>query len=128
MWNNLSYRDAIDKIVSNPALIALLSFSDIPHFTTIHKFSERIDEGLIKFVFNQILKFFNELLGNKMKIDSTGFSVNYQSFYYYKRLKEFGRKVKKKYVKTTICVDDQSQLIVSYSVYFGYIHDSKEFR
>ncbi len=63
-----------------------------------------------------------------MIIDSTGFSVNYHSFYYDKRLKEFGRRMKKKYVKTTICVDDQSQLIVSYSIYFGHIHDSKEFK
>jgi len=61
-------------------------------------------------------------------IDSTGFSVNYHSFYYDKRLKDFGRKVKKKYVKTTICVDDKSQIVVAYSIYFGEIHDSKEFK
>ncbi len=31
-------------------------------------------------------------------------------------------------MKTTICVDDQSQLIVSYNAYFGVIQDSKEFK
>jgi len=44
--------------------------------------------------------------------------------HYDKRLNDFGRKVRKKYVKTTICVDDKSQIIVAYSV--GEIHDSKE--
>ncbi len=34
----------------------------------------------------------------------------------------------KKNLKTTICVDGLSQLIVSYNVFFGYIHDSKEFK
>ncbi len=128
VWTNKSYRDVIEIIASNPAFVNLLSLSEIPHFTTIQKFSERIDRRLITYVFNKILKFFYGLLGNRMIIDSTGFSVNYHSFYYDKRLKEFGRRVKKKYVKTTICVDDQSQLIVSYSVYFGHIHDSKEFK
>jgi len=46
--------------------------------------------------------------------------------HYDKRLNDFGRKVRKKYVEATICVDDKSQIIISYSVYFGEIHDSKE--
>jgi len=56
-----------------------------------------------------------------MIIDSTGFSVNYHSFYYDN---DFGRKVRKKYVKGTILVDNKSQIIIAYSV--GEIHDSKE--
>ncbi len=54
--------------------------------------------------------------------------MDYHSFYYDKRFDDFGRKVKKNYVKTTICVDDQSQLIVSYDASFGDINDSKEFK
>ena len=56
------------------------------------------------------------LLGSRMIIDSTGFSVNYHSFYYDKRFNDFGRKVRKKYIKTTIIVDDRSQIIVAYSI------------
>ena len=67
-------------------------------------------------------------MGNIIIIDSTGFSVNYHPFYYDKRLNDFGKRVKKKYVKETIIVDDKSQTIVSYSVHFGEIHDSKEFK
>jgi len=56
-------------------------------------------------------------LGNIIIIDSTGFSVNYHSFYYDKRLNDFGKRVRKKYVKATIFVDDQLQIIVAYSVF-----------
>ena len=68
------------------------------------------------------------MLGNIIIIDSTGFSLNYHSFYYDKRLNDFGSKVRKKYVKATIIVDDKSQTVVSFDVHFGEIHDSKEFK
>ena len=54
---------------------------------------------LVGSVFNKAVKSFLGLLGNIMLIDSTRFSVNYHSFYYDKRLNDFGRKVRRKYVK-----------------------------
>ena len=83
---------------------------------------------LITFVFNKVVKCFLGLLGNIIIIDSTGFSVNYHSFYYDKRLKDFGKRVKRKCVKATIVVDEKSQIVVSFDVHFGEIHDSKEFK
>jgi len=83
---------------------------------------------LVESVFNKVVKSFIGLLGNITLIDITGFSLNYHSFYYDKRLNDFGKRVRKKYVKTTIIVDDKSQIIVSYDVHFGEIHDSKEFK
>jgi len=83
---------------------------------------------LITSVFNKVVKYFEGLLGNIMIIDSTGFSVNYHSFYYDKRPKDFGKKVKRKYVKATIIVDDKSQIILAFDAHFGEIHDSKEFK
>ena len=62
-----------------------------------------------------------------MIIDRSRFSANYHSFYYDKRLNDFGRKERKN-VKITICVDDKSQIIILYDVYFEDIHDSKEFK
>jgi len=83
---------------------------------------------LITSVFNKVVKSFQGLLGNIIIIDSTGFSVNYHSFYYDKRLNDFGKKVKRKYVKATIVVDEKSQIVVAFSIHFGEIHDSKEFK
>jgi len=83
---------------------------------------------LIASVFNKAVKSFHGMLGNILIIDSTGFSLNYHSFYYDKRLNDFGRKVKRKYVKVTVIVDDKSQIVVAFDVHFGEIHDSKEFK
>ena len=54
--------------------------------------------------------------------------MNHHSFYYDKRFKDFGKRVKRKYVKTTILVDEKSQIILAFDVHFGEIHDSKEFK
>jgi len=128
VWVNVSYRDVIEVISSNPVFVSLLSLSDIPHFTTIQKFCKRVSMKLITSVFNKVVKSFEGLLGNIIIIDSTGFSVNYHSFYYDKRLNDFGKRVRRKYVKTTIIVDEKSQMIVAFDVHFGEIHDSKEFK
>jgi len=98
VWVNVSYRDIIEVISSNPSFDALLSLSDIPHFTTIQKFCKRISMKPITSVFNKVVKSFHGMLGNIMIIDSTGFSVTYHSFYYDKRLNDFGKRVRKKYV------------------------------
>jgi len=50
------------------------------------------------------------------------------TIHYDKRLNDFGKRIKKKYVKTTIIVDDKSQIVVVFDIYFGEIHDSKEFK
>jgi len=128
VWLNVSYRDIIEIISSNPSFVSLLSLSEVPHFTTIQKFCKRISMKLITSVFNKVVKSFEGRLGNIIIIDSTGFSVNYHSFYYDKRLNDFGRKAKKKYVKTTIVVDDKSQIILAFDVHFGEIYGSKEFK
>jgi len=128
VWVNVSYRDVIEVISSNPSFVSLLSLSEVPHFTTIQKFCKRVSMRLINSVFNKVVRSVMGLLGNIIIIDSTGFSVNYHSFYYDKRLNDFGRKVRKKYVKATIVVDEKSQIIVAFDVHFGEIHDSKEFK
>ena len=124
---NVNYRDVIEVISSNPSFVALLSLSEMPHFTMIQKFCKRISMKLFESVFNKVVKFFEVLLGNIILIDSRGFPVNHRSFCCDKRLNDFCRKERKKYIKTTIIVDDKSHTVVSYSVHLGEIHDSKEF-
>jgi len=126
--SNPSFRDVIEVISSNPSFVSILSLSEVPHFTTIQKFCKRVSMKLITSVFNKVVKSLQGLLGNIIIIDSTGFSLNYHSFYYDKRLNDFGKRVRKKYVKTTIVVDEKSQIVVTFDVHFGEIHDSKEFK
>jgi len=60
VWVNVSYRDVIEIISSNPSFLALLSLLEIPHFTTIQKFYKRINMKLVASVFNKLVKFFRD--------------------------------------------------------------------
>jgi len=42
VWVNVSYRDVIEIISSNPVFVSLLSLSEMPQFITIQKFRKRI--------------------------------------------------------------------------------------
>jgi len=83
---------------------------------------------LIASVFNKVVRSFQRRLGSITIIDSTGYFINYHSLYYDKRLNDFEKRVRKKYVRATILVDDKSQIVVAYDVNFGEIHNSKKFK
>ena len=59
-------------------------------------------------VSNTVMKYFEGALSNIAIINGSCFSDNY---HYDKRLNDFGLKVKEKYVKATIVVDNKSQII-----------------
>jgi hypothetical protein len=67
--------------------------------------------------------FENEMLG----IDSTGYSTEYHSHYYDKRVKEFGLIKKRIYMKSTIITELKLQIIVSFKLELNFRHDSLDF-
>jgi len=87
VWTNVSYRDVIEILSSNPSFVSILSLSDIPHFTTIQKFCKRVSMKLITSVFNKVVKSFQGLLGSIIIIDSTGFPLTTTPFTMTKGLK-----------------------------------------
>ena len=64
VWVNVSYRDVIKIISSNPSFVVLLSLSGIPHFTAIQKFCKRISMKLVESVFNKVVRSFLRLNDN----------------------------------------------------------------
>ena len=90
-----------------------LQLSHIPHFTTLQKFSARINGTLLE----RIISSFILLLTNIGKIftgiDSTGFKItNHASQYYYTEQTGLGRK----YVKLSIGVDVLQQIICTIKI------------
>jgi len=67
--------------------------------------------------------FENEMHG----IDSTGYSTEYHSHYYDKRVREFGLKKKRIYMKSTIITELKLQIIVSFKLELNFRHDSLDF-
>ncbi|MGC9175806.1 MAG: transposase [Thermoplasmata archaeon] len=68
-------------------------------------------------------RFENEMLG----IDATGYSTEYHSHYYDKRVKEFGLKKKRRFMKSTIIVSLSNQMILSYKIALNFRNDSIDF-
>ena len=80
-YEGKSYRLFVEWLVEAYYLRMFLQLSHIPHYTTLQKFSSRINGTLLKIISSFIL-----LLTNIRKIftgiDSTGFKITHASQYY----------------------------------------------
>ncbi len=68
-------------------------------------------------------RFENDMLD----IDATGYSTEYHSHYYDKRVREFGMRRKRRYMKSTITVALGTQMIISYKIGLNFRNDSVDF-
>jgi hypothetical protein len=60
-------------------------------------------------------------------IDATGYSTEYHSHYYDKRVREFGMRRKRRYMKSTITVALGTQMIISYKIGLNFRNDTMDF-
>ena len=100
-----------------------LQLSHIPHYTTLQKFSSRINGTLLKIISSFIL-----LLTNIRKIftgiDSTGFKITHASQYYTQRTG-----TRRKYAKLSIGADVLQQIIYTIKIRRAPTrHDNIDFR
>lgn len=113
-------------------LLEYLGLSQIPHFTTLHKVSQRLKSKLVENIF---LGFASK---SKFRagIDSTGMSLQHSTYYYEKRLEHFrsakkkkvGRprkKRKKKHEYVSIFADLDKQIILATKLLRGSKSDNK---
>ncbi|MGC8860879.1 MAG: transposase [Thermoplasmata archaeon] len=95
IYFNVSYRGLIAEVEYNPTIIDQLSLEYIPHYTTVQKFMERMKVRGLEKVFRKALLIIRERFENDMLgIDATGYSTEYHSHYYDKRVREFGMRRK----------------------------------
>ncbi|MGC8700445.1 MAG: transposase [Thermoplasmata archaeon] len=128
IYFNVSYRELIAEVEYNPTIIDQLSLEYIPHYTTVQKFMERMKVRGLEKVFRKALLIIRERFENDMLgIDATGYSTEYHSHYYDKRVKEFGLKKKRRFMKSTIIVSLSNQMILSYKIALNFRNDSIDF-
>ncbi|MGC9124017.1 MAG: hypothetical protein ACP5IB_08140 [Thermoplasmata archaeon] len=85
----------IAEMGNNPTIIDQLSLEYIPHYTTVQKFMERMKVRGLEKLFRKALLIIRERFENDMLgIDATGYSTEYHSHYYDKRVREFGMRRK----------------------------------
>ena len=123
-YEGKSYRMFVEWLIEAYYLRTFLQLSHITHYTTLQKFSSRINGTLLE----KIISSFILLLGNIRRlfigIDSTGFKITHAS-QYYTELTELRRK----YAKLSIGADVLQQIICTIRIRRAPArHDNIDFR
>jgi len=109
-YEGKSYRMFIEWLVEAYYLRLFLGLSRIPHFTTLQKFADRINNTLLE----KIISSFIVISGTRhifVGIDSSGFKITHASQYYTDRTA-----TRRKYAKLSIGADVLQQIICSIKI------------
>ena len=87
----IGFRLLCDLLPDYSLLLEFIGLSTIPHFTTLHKVSQRLKSSLVEGIFLGFVRRAKFRSG----IDSTGLSLQHSTYYYEQRIEQF-RKAKKK--------------------------------
>jgi hypothetical protein len=135
LHKGIGYRFLCELLPDYSLLLDFLGLSNIPHFTTLHKVSQRLKGNLLESIFLGFARKAKFRAGT----DSTGLSCQHSTYYYEQRLEHF-RKAKKrkpgrpkkrrrkKHQYTSIFADLDGRIILSTKLLRGKQSDNKQMR
>jgi len=125
-FRNQHYRDFIEDLGDMETIQDELDLSVVPHFTTLQKFFCRIKTLYLRYAFRKTLNLFycNDDPIPITAIDSSGFTSGYSSHYYSART----GKTRKHFLKTSISVDTDQQVITGFIASKSRVHDTRHAR
>jgi len=116
-----TYRGLIEWLKATSEVRLLIGLNRIPHHTTLVKFVKKLKPRLL----NLLLPYKKARI---VAIDTTGFELEAKS-YYYRNLRYSDVKQKtKRFMKLSIAVDTDKQLILTHRIRRDYKRCNKEFR
>ena len=128
----IGFRQLCELLPDYNLLLVFLGLENIPHFTTLHKVSQRLKGTLVESIFLGFARRAKFRTG----IDSTGLSLQHSTYYYEQRLEHF-RKAKKrkpgrpkkrrrkKHQYTSIFADLDGRMILSTKLLRGKKSDNR---
>ena len=90
----MGFRRFCELLPDYSALLEFLGLAKIPHFTTLHKVSQRLDGSLVEKIFLGFARNTKFRAG----VDSTGLSLQHSTYYYEKRLEHFRKEIGRAHV------------------------------
>ena len=122
-FRNQHYREFIEDVEDMEGVQDILALSVIPHFTTLQKFISRIKTLYLRFTFRKTVNLFysNDENIPITAIDSSGFTSGYCSHYFSERT----GKIRKHFLKISISVDTDQQVITGFVASKSRVHDTR---
>jgi len=117
------YRDFVQLVNIMGIIQEQLQLDEIPHYSTLCKFSKRVPSTVLNKLFRKACSFMTEWknVTSIDAIDSTGFTPDSSSTYYSVRT----GKTRHDYLKTTISVDSDPISLLAFHVTKSRRHDSQ---
>ena len=122
-YENKPYRDTADLLKELWTYFQF--YDDIPHFTTLQKFFNRVPTYLWDFLLEKTYELFASSIAN-VAIDSTGYKLHHASQHYEHRVKRPYRR--KRYMKHFLSVDTDKQAIINSEDWRSYVNDTTRFK
>ena len=122
-FRNQHYREFMEDVGDMEGVREVLDLSEVPHYTTLQKFLYRIKTLNLRLTFRNTVNLFYSSNENIpiTAIDSSGFTSGYCSHYFSERT----GKIRKHFLKTSISVDTDQQVITGFVASNSRVHDTR---
>ncbi len=122
-FRNQHYREFIEDVGDMEGVQELLNLSEVPHFTTLQKFLSRVKTLYLRLTFRKTVNLFytSDEKIPITAIESSGFTSEYCSHYFSERT----GKIRKHFLKTSISVDTEQQVITGFVASNSRVHDTR---